>query len=193
MESKQSGSSSLKDLNKPYVSEQSQPSSTHTPSMNLPRRFTYNPQWAVIAACALFFGAIAALMVYKALHNERGLIINGIITLGPAGATVFYWVMAGLSALFVISAFLLIVRRAANPQVLEFTDEAVLLPYGFLQPRVSRIPYAEIKRVWEVKVSGQTFLYLATGGQKFSIMASLLPDRDSYQTIKDFMSSRAVH
>jgi hypothetical protein len=160
--------------------------------MNLPRRFTYNPRWPAIAGCAAFFGAIAAFMGYKAFHNDRGLIINGIITLGPAGATVFYWAVAGSSAMFVVGAILLTVRRLANPQTLELTEDGILLPHGFLQTRTTRIPYAEVKRVWEVQVSGQTFLYVATGERRFSIMASLLPDMDSYRAIKDFMCSRAT-
>src|SRR5687767_2477724 len=101
--------------------------------MELPRRIPYNPRWGVIIACAAFFGACSAFMAYKAAHNTVGLIINGIITLGPTGATAFYWVIAGLGAGFVLLALLLSARRLSSPQVLEVGTDALLLPHGRFQ------------------------------------------------------------
>jgi len=157
----------------------------------LPRRFPYNPSWRVLLGCALFFGACAAFMAYKATHNSVGLIINRIITLGPTGATVFYWVIATLGGMFVLAVLLLAVRRVVGHRVLELGTDALLLPNGFLQIKISRIPYADIQGVSETQVSGQTFLYLRAGGRKFTITASLFPNTDSYAFVRDFLTSRA--
>ena len=115
--------------------------------MELPRRIPYNPRWGVIVACAAFFGACSAVTAYKATHNTVGLVINGIITLGPTGATLFYWVISGLGAGFVLLALLLSVHRISSPQVLEFGTDALLLPYGHFQRQTARIAYADIQRV----------------------------------------------
>lgn len=75
--------------------------------MELPSRFSYNPKWWAILACFVFFGACSAVMAHKATNNSVGLILNGVITIGATGATVFYWVISALGAGFVALALLL--------------------------------------------------------------------------------------
>ncbi len=147
--------------------------------MELPRRYSYNPRWRVIVACTLFLGACSAFMAYKAANNTVGLIINGIITLGPSGATVFYWAISALGAGFVLLAVLLIARRIASPQIVELGTDALYLPHGRLQRQTSRIAYSEIQGLAEVRISGQIFLYVTAGGLRYTITASLFPDTDS--------------
>jgi hypothetical protein len=159
--------------------------------MELPRQYSYNPKWWLILALALFFGACGALAVNKATHNSVGLIINGIIELGPAGATAFYWVMAALAGLFVLMAILLALRRIANPQTLELGTEALRLPHGFLQTKTALIPYAEIDGVSETEVNGQTLLHVAANGRRLTVAASLFQDTDSYLAVRDFLFSQA--
>lgn len=100
--------------------------------MQPPRRFSYTPKWIGILGCMGFFGLCAAVMSYEASYNRSGVIIEGIIRLGPGGATTFYWTLAAGALLFVLAGLLLIVRRIGNPQILEFTEDALLLPHGFL-------------------------------------------------------------
>jgi hypothetical protein len=65
------------------------------------------PKWPTIVLCAGFFGLSAAVLGAKAANNDRGLIINHVIELGPEGATTFYWALTALSVGFVaISAFM---------------------------------------------------------------------------------------
>ncbi len=158
--------------------------------MELPRKYTYNPKWWAILASAAFFGACAAFMGYKATHNTAGVIINGLVTLGPTGATVLYWGVAVTAGLFVLAAIAITLRRIASPKVLEFTTDSLLLPYGFLQTKTSRIAYADIQRVEEIEISGQTFLYVTAAGLRYTVAASLLPDKDSYTAIRTFLQSQ---
>jgi hypothetical protein len=157
--------------------------------MELPQRFAYNPRWTIILGAIVFFGACAAFMGYKAAHNSVGVIINGIITLGPFGATVFYWIIAALGAGFVVVGLLLTVRRIANPQILEMGTDALLLPHGRFQRLKLRIAYSEIQGASEVEVSGQKFLYVFAGGARFTVTASLFADDESYVAVRDFLIS----
>lgn len=155
--------------------------------MDLPRRIPYNPRWRIILFCAVFFGAGSAFMGYKAIHNSVGLVINGIIMLGPSGATAFYWVISALGAGFVLLALLLTARRIASSTILELGTDALLLPHGALQRHTSRIAYSDIQAVSEVQVSGQTFLYVTADGRRFTIIASLFPDSESYVAVREFL------
>lgn len=130
-------------------------------------------------------------MAYKATHNTVGLIINGIITLGPTGATVFYWVISTLGAGFVLMAILLTLRRIASPQTLELGTDALFLPHGRFQRQISRIAYADIQSVSEFQVSGQTFLYVTASGLRYTITASLFPDMETYSSVREFLVSHA--
>src|SRR5262245_11470340 len=103
--------------------------------MELPSRFPYNPKWWTILACFVFFGACSGVMAYKAIGNSEGVIINGLIRLGPTGATAFYWVISACGAGFVLLALLLTAHRIGSPQVLELGTEALLLPFGRFQKR----------------------------------------------------------
>lgn len=161
--------------------------------MDLPRRIPYNPKWWSVIACVAFFGVCSILMGYKATQNNTGMIINGIIRLGPTGATVFYWVISVLGAGFVFLGLMLAVRRVSNPQVLELGTDAMLLPHGRFQRQTLRIAYSDIQRVSEVKVSGQRFLYVISGGFTYTITASLFPDAGSYAEMRDFLASHTTH
>jgi len=130
-------------------------------------------------------------MAYKATQNNVGLTINGIITLGPTGATAFYWVISALGAGFVLMAVLLTVRRIASPQELELGTDALFLPHGGFQRQISRIAYADIQSVAEVRVSGETFLYVTATGLRYTIIASLFPDAETYAAVRDFLVSHA--
>ncbi len=53
------------------------------------------------ALITVMFGGAAAFLAHRASTNDRGLVINGIIHLGPSSADVFYAVLAILSVGFV--------------------------------------------------------------------------------------------
>jgi hypothetical protein len=154
--------------------------------MQPPCQFTYNPRWNKMLLGIVMFGICAVFMAYKASHNREGVIIDEIIHLGPSGAAVFYWVIAVFSTLFLVAGLLLLLRRVANPQILEFKEDALMLPQGLLQPLVTRIQYSDVTSVSESKVSGQTFLCLIARNRRFCIYAALLPDRESYGEIREF-------
>jgi len=138
----------------------------------------------------MLFGLGAAVLAHEAKHNQGGAIIEGIIRLGPHGATVLLWALAGFSIGFVLIGLMLAVHRMTNSRVLELTEDSILLPHGFLQAQVTRVQYSDIIQVSETKVSSQTFLNLITANRKFCITASLLPDKESYDEIREFFRSR---
>ncbi len=131
-------------------------------------------------------------MGHDASTNTKGMIIDGVITLGPQGATVFLWTMCAASWAFVLVALLLTLRNRslADPQILgtrigcAFFSRTV----GF-QTRTARIPYAEIQDLSETRVNRQVFLYVLSGGRKYAITAALFSEEGDYAFVKDFLFS----
>lgn len=158
--------------------------------MQLPRQYPYSGRWRDLAFGALFFGAGAAFMGYKAIHNTVGLTINGLITLEPSGATVFYGSMAALGASFVLVFLALGLYKIACPMVLELTSDALVLPNGGWRGTTSRVLYAQMQQLTEVTGYGQRFLYVYAGGLRYTIVGSQLADAESYETIRSFLAGQ---
>lgn len=157
------------------------------------RRFPYNPKWQAILLCVLFFGVCALILGHEANTNTRGMTIDGVIALGPQGATNFLWTMCAASGAFVLMAVLLTLRRVFCPKILELGPHALVLPHGFFQARTARIPYAEIHDLAETRVNRQVFLHVISGGRKYAITAALFSEAGDYAFVKDFLVSVATH
>src|SRR5213075_2008395 len=97
-------------------------------------------------------------------------------------------ILLGFSIAAVIIFVLGAIRRIANPQVLELAEDAITLPQGFFQGKTSRIGYIEIIRLVECRLSGQTILYFYTAGRSHEILSHLLPNKSSYEEVKQFLS-----
>src|SRR5437899_3117307 len=137
--------------------------------MDLPRQFTYGPQWRLIF-CFLVAG-IALLLLVRVHMVSFGVGVGlGIMALGFA--------LAGT------------LRRLVFPRSLELGQETLSVCTGFVQARVTRITYADVEQFWEVKIGRMTVLKLRTKGRTIEIVSTLLPDMASYLAVRDFLESR---
>ena len=137
--------------------------------MDLPRRFTYGPQWRQVG---LFWAVVVALLVLAGVHwiSLPVAVIFGIIPLGAA--------LTGT------------LRRMFRPRFLELEPDALLLPIGRFQQEITRIGYADIEHTVNFAHPQMPFLKLQTKGRTLTISRILLPDMASYVAIKDFILSR---
>ena len=147
---------------------------------------------------AVFFAVCAASLTWRAATNERGLILNGVITLTPFGASAFYWVLAGLSTLFVILEIVLAFARVRGAAFLELTVDTLVIPRGFAGKKFRRIPYAEIVAVSEFSVVGTRSLGIRTATRQYWVAATVLPSHEDYEALKRFLvatasSNKALH
>jgi hypothetical protein len=158
--------------------------------MQLTQRFPYNPKWHNLVLGLLLFGGGAFFMAYMAGHPEEGLHSVPVL-LGRSGAASFYWVAASLSAALAALTLLLIARRFVIARFLELQQNELVLPRGWFNTRHIRIPYAQIERVWERKISGQSLLFVAAAGRRYKINSSLLPNDAIYSAIRDCLFTYA--
>lgn len=127
----------------------------------------------------------------KALGNQVGLTINGILQLGPKGATVFYWILCVLSLGFVAAAAFLSFHRLTRQQRLAFTADAIFLPSSRWSSDEIAIPYHEIVKLATAEISGQRFLYLyRNDNTKFTITASLLPTKVAFDEVRTLLEGK---
>ncbi len=154
------------------------------------REYDYRHKWTMIVFCATFFSLCAAVLGVKAANNDRGLVINGLIELGPGGATLFYWVLTALCVGFVVIAALLAYLRLTVRMRLAFGVTGMTVPSSHWTSEEKEIAYRDIVAVTEATVSGQRFLYVTHPGGKYTILASMLPSKAAFAEIRDFLAAR---
>ena len=143
--------------------------------MNDPVEYSYRPKVGVLLLAVVFFGAISCDMYQKALTNNRGLIIDYIFRLDAHEASVFYGVIAALTAGFVGLGILGLAGCAFTSGVLRLTDSAMEIPQGIFQ-KIRIVPYGEIQQMKVFRIGKQLMLVVTTGDGKINIGASLLPE-----------------
>jgi hypothetical protein len=153
----------------------------------IPSKHPYNASLKAMALCGLFFGICAVFYWQQGLTNDRGMIINGIITFDTFQSTVFYWVLFACSAGFVLIAMLAAARRIKIPREIEFDEKGINLPYGLMQMKTTRVLYSDIMDLTETKIYSQLYLTLTTPSGKYNISRSLLPDKETYNDIQAFL------
>ncbi|HEY9716411.1 MAG TPA: hypothetical protein V6C69_02995 [Trichormus sp.] len=158
--------------------------------INVPCTFQYNAKPVTMGLCVAVCCLCAWFFTNEALNNDRGAIIEHIITLDTGQATVMYWCFVGFMVIGVILAIFSLVRTFTNPKFVRLDADSVVLPYGFMQRLTARIPYSSIDNITETQVSRNRFLYLHTRSKKYPLMASLLPSKQIYEEIKAFLSQQ---
>lgn len=154
------------------------------PPRSYPYRASPRAAWvfmAIMATCGTY-------AVYEVLIGESR--IWGIeVGVGWAGSISL--VMAGISWAFVLLIITaLILQRKRPVPVLEIGEDAMVLPHGLLQRKLSRIPYSGITKVWEQELQGQRFCHFKTPHGKFVVTCALMPDPAAYEEVKAFLHSQ---
>jgi len=155
----------------------------------LPKSYPYRAKITTMLMCILFFALCAAVLGFKAVTNDRGLILNGIFTLSEQGASVFFWILTATSLAFVVMGLLLIIQRATGVLSLELTECELKIPRGFIKKTLTHVNLSEVTKISEMEVQGQKFLYLHTAAKKFCVNRSLMPSKKCYDEIKELIEN----
>jgi hypothetical protein len=153
--------------------------------------YRYKPKPWVMLAAMLFFAAAAVFLTMEALTNERGLIIQRVIHLSPQGATITYWCMAVVSAVFAIGGLAGFIAALVSKQYLRLTPTEISAP-RFAWSRANTI--VRLKEITEISVQAvqnQRFLNLRYAGGKLSITQSFLPSAAAFEELHRALVSRA--
>jgi hypothetical protein len=156
--------------------------------MNQTFRYRAKPTTMILAGG--FFALCGSFYVYKAAINDRGLIVNGIIELGPTGATAFYAVLAALSALFVVVAVIAMIHGLLREPVLTLADDHIVVPGSLLRRQSRRIDFGTVTKASIQSVHRQRFLTLWSTQGKASIARSMLDSDQVFDRIVDAVTSR---
>ena len=140
----------------------------------------------VIVACA----AAALFMQHVAATNDRGLIINGLIHLGPEGATIFYWCAAIVSAACAAWCLLVFVPQVFIRRQIVLEEDAITLPGTGFSTKGYRIPWDEIEGATRRTYQKVTYLKVRHRGRRFAVNSAWLPSNLDVETIETYLTRK---
>lgn len=154
------------------------------------QRFPLKPMWGMMLFAVLLFGGGAVLFTYRAATDERGVVINGLIHLGPSGARIFYVVLAALSATFVAFGIVGNARLIGGKHAVILDDETATFPGTMFRPATKTFAYKDIRSVVTQNVAGTIFVTVTHRGGKAAVAKRTLAD-GAFETIVSTLETRA--
>ena len=148
------------------------------------REYPYRSKWTLILGCVVFFALGAVVLAFKASHNQRGLLLEGAIELGPEGATRFYWGLAAAGVAFVLLGIFLAYQRLRYRQRIALSATALIVPQSNFSHEELEIRYEDISKLVQQSINGQHFLKIERkSGKKYSVLASKLPSKGDFSDL----------
>lgn len=152
------------------------------------REYDYNPRWTVIVLSGGFFAGCAVILAFKAANNQRGLTWGGIIELGPAGATAFYWVITACCCGFVVLAMFLAAQRLLLRKTLRLGTTGVTIP-NLWSSAETEIAYQDIQSLSTNTINGQELLYVTHRSGRATIAASMFVSKRAYRDFSEALAA----
>lgn len=152
-----------------------------------PRKYSYNASYVTMTICAVASIVGAVFFTQQAMTNDRGLVIDYIIKLDTNWATGLYWFFTVFCVIGVLVSVLAMVRRTMKPRELCVEEDEMTVPHGLFQMKTTQVKYSNITDIEETFISRQAMLTLHTTAGKLVIAQSLLPAKDDYEDIKQFL------
>lgn len=153
--------------------------------------FRCRPSPVTMLLCMVFFGVGVWILAWKAMTNDRGLVISGLIHFSQPGATFFYWALAAVSMLFVITVLWVLISIAifGCPDVV-LTADSISIPAGFPIKRPLTIRYAEITALSKSQINGQRFLLMQTAAKNHHLVLNWLASKEVEQEVESELVRR---
>ncbi len=155
-------------------------------------KYVYKPKAATMAFATVFFAVCTAILFNSAQTNDRGLIIDGLITLDTGQATLFFGALLTASAAMTVGGLFGIVMGMISTQTLTMDDKALRMPKSGLSHKIVSIAYGDIVKMTMVQVKSQRFLTIEHRGGKVSISRSMLPTNAIFDKVCNVLSERVA-
>jgi hypothetical protein len=152
-------------------------------------RFAYKQKTLTMALAAVFFVLCAVALFFRAASNDSGLILNGIIEMDQGSASIFYYVLAGLSAVMAAGGVFGFATSMGEPRFVVLDDTGVEIP-GYAGRKPVRIAYDAITGLQPGGAYKQRWIYVVHRGGRQAIMGSMLANAGQLDEIGDLLAAR---
>jgi len=155
-----------------------------------PLTYPYKPKVIKTIVISIFLGALAAFMGYTAITNDQGLILNGVIRMGPMGASIFFWVLTLIMVFGLAAATLGLIKGRNSEKQIVLTDTTISAPKSALNDQVVTVSYDDILNLTTQNVNGQHFVNIHHPGGKLVIPHAMLPNKATFDELVEILVNR---
>jgi hypothetical protein len=146
-------------------------------------------RWTMLLAIA-FFGVCGVFLVRAATTNDRGLIVDGLITLSPPNATIAYWCLAAASVAFVVIGAAGLMASRSWAHVVRLTDAELQAPKSMFARNPTVVRLDDVRGVTLQEIHRQRLLTVRHAGGSLTIAQSMLPGRAAFDALADALDAR---
>lgn len=147
--------------------------------------YRYRPSFESALLGTGFFLFCAVFAGYLALDSREGLIIDGFITLGASGASVFWWLIALISLSFVVLGFASIRLAFAKGRCITLSPSDVAIPVRYSTSEKTVVSLRDIAGMSMQTVKSSRILTIDSNGAKTHVSERLFEDKASFE---DFLT-----
>lgn len=152
-------------------------------------KFTYKPKISTFSFVTIFGILGTFVMSHRALNNDRGLILNGIIEFSENGATIFYWIMTAFCLAFALVGAFTVFQGVFLQREIILQENSFSCPKKLLSSQIVSINYADITAT-NIFQSQQTFLEILHIGGRLSILQSALPNKQAFYQLIEILKEK---
>jgi uncharacterized membrane protein YdbT with pleckstrin-like domain len=155
--------------------------------------YPYRPNPRTMFVGIAFFGVAAAVLANTAATNDRGLILDGIITLGVEGATRFYGSLAFAAVLFAVAAALGLKAGRSNPRFVRLTATEISAPKNVFSRQPTVVPLDRIQGIDVQEIKKQRMLNIYHAQGSLTVVQSMLPGPAAFDELHGTLVSSLQH
>jgi hypothetical protein len=153
--------------------------------------YPYKPNLWVLILAALSFAAVTCLLAEEAMSNERGLVLNEMIHFSQTGATIIYWCIVAMAAMFVILAVPLLLAGLRNRHHVTLTATEISAPMHACSRSIIAVPLTDITGLEVQALQYQRSLVIYHANGELSISQHLLPNASAFEELCSAIAERA--
>lgn len=154
------------------------------------RAYPYRLKWVLILGGLPLFGGWAFAVGREALRNESGMVLNGVIEVGPRFVTGLHWAFCALGlAGLAVSAWAGFLRLAYDRRV-AFGPAGVAIPAARWSPREVEIACRDIRECTVARVGSNRFLHIAHPGGTHTVMAAMLRSGAAFDEVCELLAAK---
>lgn len=157
---------------------------------HIEREYEYRASWTLIVVFIVMFSFGALLLGRAAARNDRGLIIQRIIELGPTGATIFYWCLCAFSGALALFGVFMAHQRLTKRRRVAFTATTIIVPVSRWSTNEQEIGYREISWLSTERGTGHNTLHFTHGGSTYKIDRDLLPSNAAFEEVCELLATK---
>jgi hypothetical protein len=161
--------------------------------MNETVEYTYKPKTLILLLCTVFFAACSVVLVQKAMHNDRGAVINRMIELDVQGATIFYLVLAALGIGFVLLGIAGMVKGMSAPRMVRLNAYDISAPKNIFAANDTSILYQDIRDISQIAMNGQVTMIIYYSGGRLSLSRMLFKDKATFEEFSGTLAERVYN